>query len=70
MEKLRGDLEKVLPREDLKPRDVPKAAHPEHLKRGLVKSRAGHESCPVEAWVRDWCGAPGAPRQKRFHLLK
>ena len=25
MEKPRGDLEKVLPREDLKPRDVPKA---------------------------------------------
>ena len=25
MEKPRGDLEKVLPREDLKPKDVPKA---------------------------------------------
>ena len=34
MEKPRGDLEKVLPREDLKPRDVPKAnprAQPEGL---------------------------------------
>ena len=34
VEKPRGDLEKVLPREDLKPRDVPKAnprAQPEGL---------------------------------------
>jgi hypothetical protein len=34
VEKPRGDLEKVLPREDLKPRDVPKAnprAQPEDL---------------------------------------
>ena len=45
VEKPRGDLEKVLPREDLKPRDVPKT-NPRAQPEGLPSEYPRHSDSP------------------------